>query len=62
MRTVGMGAIHKDAALKQEIATLKAENTQLEAENAALKQEIEDFKAKKVSKKTKAEDQDPTEE
>ena len=26
MRTVGMGAIPKDAALKQEIADLKAEN------------------------------------
>ena len=41
MRTVGMGAIPKDAALTQE---------------------IEDLKAKKVPKKTKAEDQDPVEE
>ena len=55
MRTVGMGAIPKDAALKQEIADLKAEN-------AALTQEIEDLKAKKADKKTKAEDQDPAEE
>jgi cell division protein FtsB len=55
MRTVGMGAIPKDAALKQEIADLKAEN-------AALTQEIEDLKAKKANKKTKAEDQDPAEE
>ena len=55
MRTVGMGAIPKDAALKQEIADLKAEN-------AALKQEIADLKAKKANKKTKAEDQDPAEE
>nr|DAM79665.1 MAG TPA: hypothetical protein [Caudoviricetes sp.] len=55
MRTVGMGAIPKDAALKQEIADLKAEN-------AALTQEIEDLKAKKATKKTKAEDQDPAEE
>nr|DAJ42890.1 MAG TPA: hypothetical protein [Caudoviricetes sp.] len=55
MRTVGMGAIPKDAALTQEIADLKAEN-------AALTQEIEDLKAKKVPKKTKAEDQDPAEE
>ena len=55
MRTVGMGAIPKDAALKQEIADLKAEN-------AALTPEIEDLKAKKVPKKTKAEDQDPVEE
>ena len=55
MRTVGMGAIPKDAALKQEIADLKAEN-------AALTQEIEDLKAKKANKKTKAEDQDPVEE
>lgn len=55
MRTVGMGAIPKDAALKQEIADLKAEN-------AAQTQEIEDLKAKKVPKKTKAEDQDPVEE
>lgn len=50
-----MGAIPKDAALKQEIADLKAEN-------AALTQEIEDLKAKKANKKTKAEDQDPAEE
>jgi cell division protein FtsB len=50
-----MGAIPKDAALKQEIADLKAEN-------AALTQEIEDLKAKKATKKTKAEDQDPAEE
>lgn len=55
MRTVGMGAIPKDAALKQEIADLKAEN-------AALTQEIEDLKAKKATKKTKAEDQDSAEE
>lgn len=55
MRTVGMGAIPRDAALKQEIADLKAEN-------AALTQEIEDLKAKKANKKTKAEDQDPAEE
>ena len=55
MRTVGRGAIPKDAALKQEIADLKAEN-------AALTQEIEDLKAKKANKKTKAEDQDPAEE
>ncbi len=55
MRTVGMGAIPKDAALKQEIADLKAEN-------AALTQEIEDLKVKKATKKTKAEDQDPAEE
>ena len=55
MRTVGMGAIPKDAALKQEIADLKAEH-------AALTQEIEDLKAKKVPQKTKAEDQDPVEE
>ena len=55
MRTVGMGANPKDAALKQEIADLKAEN-------AALTQEIEDLKAKKANKKTKAEDQDPAEE
>ena len=55
MRTVGMGAIPKDAALKQEIADLKAET-------AALTQEIEDLKSKKVPKKTKAEDQDPVEE
>ena len=55
MRTVGMGAIPKDATLKQEIEDLKAEN-------AALKQEIEDLKAKKATKKTKAEDQDPAEE
>ena len=55
MRTVGMGAIPKDAALKQEIADLKAEN-------AALTQEIEDLKAKKANKKTKAKDQDPAEE
>ena len=55
MRTVGMGAIPKDVALKQEIEDLKAENV-------ALKQEIEDLKAKKVSKKAKAEDQDPVEE
>ena len=55
MRTVGMGAIPKDAALKQEIADLKAEN-------AALKQEIADLKAEKANKKTKAEDQDPAEE
>lgn len=55
MRTVGMGAIPKDAALKQEIADLKAAN-------AALTQEIEDLKAKKATKKTKAEDQDPAEE
>ena len=46
MRTVGMGAIPKDAALKQEIADLKAEN-------AALKQEIEDLKSKKIPKKTR---------
>ena len=50
MRTVGMGAIPKDAALKQEIADLKAENAalkqeiaDLKAENAALTQEIEDL-------------------
>lgn len=55
MRTVGMGAIPKDAALKQEIADLKAEN-------AALTQEIEDLKVKKATKKTKAEDQDSAEE
>ena len=55
MRTVGMGAIPKDAALTQEIADLKAEN-------AALTQVIEDLKAKKATKKTKAEDQDPAEE
>lgn len=55
MRTVGMGAIPKDAALKQEIADLKAEN-------AALTQEIENLKAKKATKKTKAEDQDSAEE
>ena len=55
MRTVGMGAIPKDAALKQEIADLKAEN-------AALTQEIEDLKAKKANKTPKAEDQDPAEE
>lgn len=51
MRTVGMGVSSKseeDKKLLEEITDLKAENA--------------DLKAKKVPKKTKAEDQDPAEE
>lgn len=58
MRTVGMGVSSKSEGDKK----LLAEIADLKAENAALTQEIEDLKAKKVPKKTKAEDQDPVEE
>ena len=61
MRTVGMGVSSKSEEGKK----LLAEITDLKAENVALKQEITDLKAKKAkkaTKKTKAEDQDPAEE
>lgn len=51
MRTVGMGALpdnEEDKKLLKEIVDLKAENT-------VLKQELADLKAKKPSKKGKAE-------
>lgn len=52
MRTVGMGAVPKseeDKKLLVEIADLKAEN-------AALQQEIADLRAKKSTRKGKAEE------
>lgn len=55
MRTVGMGVSSKSVADEK----MLAEIADLRAENVALKQEITDLRVKKVTKKTKTEDQDP---
>lgn len=57
MRTVGMGAVPKS----EEDKKLLVEIAHLKAENAALQQEIADLRAKKSTRKGKAEEDPVTE-